>query len=291
VLFLQKDRKKLRGISYSLAEDANTAPDITVFAEHITGTGIKSMSFSQDPDYILWAIRDDGVMLSLTHLREQQVTAWARHTTVGAFESVSCIPESTGSTPYVIAVRSVNGASRRYVEYLDYTGVAQTDCASYGQDLVTKHSVWNNLGFLEGQTVSVVADGMAHPNVIVTGGAVTLLYAANSIQVGLPYTTTLEFLRPELQLPDGTSQGRPVSISEMTLRFQDTVGCRVNGYEIPFRSFGQNLDTPIAAYTGDKQVKVLGWGSTNLMKIEQVRPMPFTLLGVAYVATISDTDQ
>jgi hypothetical protein len=249
LLFVQKDGKKVRAISYSLAEDANIAPDITLFAEHITGTGIVDMAFSQDPDYLVWSIRNDGYLLSLTHLREQQVTAWARHNTDGLFERVSCIPESTGSTPYVIVNRTINGVAKRYVEYIDYTYVAQTDCALFGTDSTTKHSTWTGLDALEGKSVSIVADGMVHPNVTVTGGSVTLNYAVNSIQAGLGYTTTLEMLHPEVGLPDGTAQGRPISIDEITLRFQDTVSCRVNGYDVPFRSFGQPLGTPITPYT------------------------------------------
>ncbi|MHB1231587.1 MAG: phage tail protein [Burkholderiales bacterium] len=287
VLFAQKDGKKVRAISYSLAEDANIAPDITIFAEHITGNGVTDMTFSQDPDYIAWMIREDGYLLSLTHLREQQITAWARHNTDGLFESVASIPESTGTTPYLIVNRTINGVTKRYLEYIDYTNETQTDCALFGTDLVTKHTVWTGLGVLEGKTLQCRADGNVHPDVTVTGGQITLQYAANSIQVGIGYTTTLELLHPEVSPPDGTAQGRPLSVTEMTLRFQDTVACRVNGNDISFRQFGQPTDTPIAPFTGDKRVSVLGWRSPQVMKIEVVEPVQFTLLGVIMLIAVS----
>lgn len=45
---------------------------------------ITSMAFQKNPDPILWCVRSDGVLLSMTYDREQNVIAWSRHPFIGA---------------------------------------------------------------------------------------------------------------------------------------------------------------------------------------------------------------
>jgi hypothetical protein len=62
---------------------------------------------------------DEGQMLGFTYMEEQKVYAWHRHTTVdGIFESVATIPEGKETPAYFAVQRSVNGATRRYIERL-----------------------------------------------------------------------------------------------------------------------------------------------------------------------------
>lgn len=287
VVFLQRDRKKVRAISYSVAEDTNLATDLTLFAEHITGTGIVDMTFTQDPDYLLWATRDDGVLLSMTHLRDQQITGWARHTTNGYFENCTAVPESNADQTYLVVRRVVNGVSKRYIEQLDYTTGAMTDSAVFGYN-ATKTANWSGINHLEGKTVAVVADGIPHGNRVVTGGAITLDYPVNNVQIGLPYTTTLEMLHPAEQLSDGSSQARAVSIPKVTLRFSATSSCKLNGMNVPFRTNLVPLGQPTPLFTGDKQITMLGWKSPMTLKIVQDLPSPLTVLGVALQLAIPD---
>lgn len=287
VVFLQRDRRKVRAISYSVAEDTNLATDLTLFAEHITGTGVKDMTFTQDPDYLLWATRDDGVLLSMTHLRDQQITGWARHITDGYFENCASVPEETADQTYLAIRRVVNGTSKRYIELLDYTTGAMTDSATFGYN-ATKTAVWSGIDHLEGKTVAVVADGVPHGHREVIGGTVTLDYPVNNVEIGLPYTTTLEMLHPAEQLADGSSQARAVSIPKITVRFSQTSSCKVNGNNVPFRTNQVPLGQPTPLFTGDKQVALLGWRSPHTIKIEQDLPSPMTVLGVALQMAIPD---
>jgi len=79
VLFVQKERKKIREFAYQFEDDAYAAPDMCLLAEHITGTGITDVTYAQEPESIYWAVRDDGVLLGLTYKREEDVVAWHRH--------------------------------------------------------------------------------------------------------------------------------------------------------------------------------------------------------------------
>ena len=43
------------------------------------------MSYNQEPDSILWCVRDDGVLAGLTYQRSENVIAWHRHKLGGTF--------------------------------------------------------------------------------------------------------------------------------------------------------------------------------------------------------------
>ena len=79
ILFVQKQRKKIREFSYQFKDDEYAAPDMCILAEHITGTGITDIAYAQEPESIYWAVRDDGVLLGMTYKREEDVIAWHRH--------------------------------------------------------------------------------------------------------------------------------------------------------------------------------------------------------------------
>jgi len=79
VLFVQKERKKVREFAYRFEDDAYSAPDMCLLATHITGTGIVDVTYAQEPESIYWAVRDDGLLIGMTYQREEDVIAWHRH--------------------------------------------------------------------------------------------------------------------------------------------------------------------------------------------------------------------
>lgn len=278
VLFVQRDKRKVRAISYDVTLDANTAPDITLLAEHITGSvGIADMAYAQSPEGVVWAIRNDGVMLSCTHLRNQNVTAWARHATDGTFERVCALPTPNGDEVYTSVRRTINGSTKRYIEQLNFN--IYNDCSLTGTSGTAK-TVWTGLTHLEGKTVSILADGKVHKDLTVSSGSITLDYGASTLQVGLPYTSTLELLHPNIALADGTSQGSVVSVHEAIIRVQDSVGIAVDGQPIPIMKTTETMDSAPVPYTGDVSVRLAGYSTTQNLKITHDLPQPFTVLGV-----------
>lgn len=292
VVFVQRDGRKLRGISYSVTEDANVAPDITLFAEHLTRNAtFKDMAFASNPDYIAWLVRSDGTLCSLTLARDVETTSWARHKTVGAFENVGTVPGLTADDVYLIVRRTVNGVTRRYLEYFDYVDNGETtatcfsDCASiYVGEAATEI---DGLDHLEGMTVNAIADGFPIANMVVTDGQITLDHPASIVTVGLPFTSTLELLDPEFGNVEQSSAARAKSVEEIVIRFQDTLNASINGVPIPFRNVGDLMDTETLAFTGDKKVKSLGWRSPNNILITSDSPTPFTVLGVIITALVN----
>lgn len=88
VLFVQRQKKKIREFTYRFEDDAYTAPDMTLLAEHITGDGIVDVEYAQEPESIYWAVREDGAFLGLTYQRQEDVIAWHKHMIGG--KSTSC---------------------------------------------------------------------------------------------------------------------------------------------------------------------------------------------------------
>ena len=65
-LFVQRAKRKVRELAYEFDTDSYVAPDMTILAEHITEGGIDAISYQQEPDNVVWCVRNDGQLLSLT---------------------------------------------------------------------------------------------------------------------------------------------------------------------------------------------------------------------------------
>lgn len=285
--FVQRADRKLRAMGYKYDSDAYGSPDMSVLAEHATKSGVVSMAYQQEPESILFAVRSDGVLATMTVDRDQDVVGWARQITDGAFESVASIPVQGGDQVWAVVRRTINGQNVRYIERFVEGG--QVDAGIYatseaGQD------TWTGLGHLEGKEVDIVADGVVMQRQVVTGGQVTLPRTAKFVNIGLPYTSRIKTLTPEVQGGTGSAQGNSMRVGEITLRFLETTGCKVNGQTIAFRNLGQNvLDAPPELFTGDHRLENLGWerGKASI-EITQDQPLPFHLLCVIKKMTIND---
>lgn len=84
VLFLQKQRKKIREFAYQFEDDAYAAPDMCLLADHILGTGVVDVAYAQEPESIYYAVRDDGILCGMTYQRQEDIVAWHRHI-IGGF--------------------------------------------------------------------------------------------------------------------------------------------------------------------------------------------------------------
>ncbi len=85
----------------------------------------------------------------------------------------------------------------------------------------------SGLYHLEGQSVSVLANGATHSAQTATSGGISLNFAITSAAVGLGYTSEMQTLRIEAGSADGTSQGKPKRIHDVTIRLHETVGAEV----------------------------------------------------------------
>ncbi|NUT87170.1 hypothetical protein HNO91_12105 [Pseudomonas corrugata] len=285
--FVQRANRKLRAMAYKYDSDTFGSPDMSILSEHATKSGIVDMAYQQEPESILYLVRADGVMATMTVDRDQDVIGWARQTTDGAFESCASIPIADGDQVWCVVRRTVNGQNVRYIErFVQGIRVDSGVSATSGPGA----TVWGGLAHLEGKTVDIVADGIVMQQQVVSAGQVTLPRKAFAVQIGLNFITRIKTLTPEVQGSTGSVQGNSMRIGEITLRFLETTGCKVNGQIIAFRSTGAGtLDQPPELFTGVHRMENLGWerGQASIT-ITQEQPLPFQLLSVIKKCTFND---
>jgi len=298
-LFVQRGNRKIR--EFKFVGDVNTggysAPDMTILAEHVTEGGITEMSYQQEPDSVVWCVRDDGTLLGMTYRREEQVVAWHKHVIGGEFdsgqavlESISTLPTDTGEDSlYMIVKRTINGDTKRYIEKLkpfdfgdDTTSAFFVDSGlSYSGSATTTLS---GLYHLEGETLQVLGNGASHPDETVSSGGITLDYSATSAAVGYGFDSTMQTLRIDSGSVDGTSQGKPKRIHAITVRFFETVGAEVGNDageidRIFFRDSSMAMDEAVPLFTGDKDIEFDGgFDDDDRVYIKQGQPLPMTVL-------------
>ena len=299
-LFVQRAKRKIRELAYNFDVDGYTAPDLTILAEHVTEGGIIEMAYQEEPLAIIWCVRNDGELVALTYQREQQVVAWHRHVFAGAFGSGNAVCESVAVIPtedseyelYMIIKRTINGATKRYVEFLNTFDFDESDNTSFNfLDSQLSYSgssatTISGLSHLEGQEVSILADGATHPNKTVSSGSITLDRAATKVKVGLGYTSLLKTMRIDAGAQNGTSQAKTKRIYEVTARLYESVGIEIgpdlnNMERVPFRTSSDPMDQGIPPFTGDKEVEFRGdYDTDGFMIVRQTQPLPLTILSL-----------
>lgn len=109
LIFNQALGSAIRDFAFDFAIDGYRGNDLTIFASHLfDGYEIVDWCYQKVPDSIIWAVRSDGVLLSCTYIREQEVLAWAKHDLRGGFaEKVTAIPENGNYAVYVTVRRQI----------------------------------------------------------------------------------------------------------------------------------------------------------------------------------------
>lgn len=127
VIYIQRSGTKLNSFRYNFEIDNFLSDDLTFLAEHMprNGDGIKEIAYAQDPDRLLYAVLNDGTMMVGTYYRDQEVIAWTLYVTDGDFENVQTISTGLSDEVWVVVKRTINGATKRYVERFDGTNMSQ----------------------------------------------------------------------------------------------------------------------------------------------------------------------
>ena len=248
------------------------------------------MAYQQEPDSIIWSVRADGVLLGLTYQRDQQVVAWHQHPIGGTnteVESVAVIPSADGLSDdlWASVKRTIAGVTVRTIEYLDDTIYVDSGLTYSGSATATL----SGLGHLEGQVVSIVGDGAVFPNATVTAGSVTLSTTVTTAYIGLPYTTELVTLSPEVPQADGASFGKKKTWNRIIVNLHQTLGISVNDKQLVFRSGGDPMDSAPPTFTGQHDITSLGWKESDAtINIKQTQPLGMTLISLAGELSVSD---
>ena len=197
LIHVQFGQKKIRELVFDFVTDKFKSPSLLTLAEHLTEDNfLMDAAFQQEPDSIIWLVRNDGMLLALTYQEDENVIAWSTHPTTGAVTSVACIPRPTTGKDWLWASieRDINGVTETFIEHMEPDAdlnrewhSLQTDCAVVA--VPNTSLVVTGADHLEGATVKVVGDGMLFSDAVVTGGQFTLEPAitVGQVEYGLAY--------------------------------------------------------------------------------------------------------
>jgi hypothetical protein len=210
---------------------------------------------------------------------------------IAVVESLAVIPSSTSGEEevWMIVQRTINGVTRRYVEYLSDQfdpEENQTKADAFFVDSGLSYSGTaaasiTGLGHLEGQAVSILGNGSVYTKRNVSSGAISSIDpTVTKAQIGLANECIMKTLRPEAGGDDGTSQGKAKRDFEVTLRLIDTLGGKIGpdistADEIIFRTGSDPMDSSPPLFTGDKRINIRGgWDTAGQTVYLNDEPLP-----------------
>lgn len=280
----------MRELAYSWQANGFVTGDLSLRAPHLfDNLTISDMAYGKAPFPVVWAVSSNGKLLGLTYVPEQQVGSWHQHDTDGTFESCCVVAEGNEDVLYVVTQRTINGASKRFVERMasrQFSAQADAffvDCgATYSGSPATTIS---GLSWLEGKTVSILADGAVHPRRVVTGGAITLDNAASKVQVGLPITADLQTVPWFAQVDAGFGQGRTKNVNKVWLRVYRSSGIFAGPDSSNLVEAKQRTTEIYGTPPRLKSDEILltispQWNNSGQVFVRQADPLPLTLVSM-----------
>lgn len=289
IIYVQHQGNIIRDLAYSYDVDKYTGDDLNLLASHLfEGHKIISMTYQQIPNSIVWCVRDDGLLLGLTYIKEQDIYAWHQHTTAGGkFVSVCNIGGSTEDKLYAVVERG----GQYYVEIMESrdksTNVEDQFFVDSGITYEGEPTdEISGLEHLEGYTVAILADGNVLPQQTVENGKVILGNKYKKVHVGLPIDAEIKTLPIDFTAQDGTYLSRKKRIASFIAMLKDSrggvYGMRDDALdEIKWRS-NEAYGEPIALKTEKVKivVKSASWSETQQVIIKQPDPLPMTVLSL-----------
>ena len=262
--------------------------DLSIMCPHLfEGRKIIDCALLRNPLNIVFFVRDDGVLLSLTYEPQQQVWAWAEHETQGKFLSVAAIPEDDQTVLYALVER--NGFRMIERLLLRQPISLEDHCLLDSSYQYTGEAVetLSGLDWLEGKTVSVFADGGDKPEVVVANGEIKLSRKLSNVWIGLNYEGEVESLPLYAQYANPV---RPKIASQAYLRVLGTqniiVGVNQNSLmtmpitEHKPRSL-ERYGQPLNLISGIVQIPVASPYDRDLqITVKHDKPLPMKLLAL-----------
>lgn len=122
VLYVQDKGSLVNDLEFNFYNNTFTGTDISFLSHHLfVGYEFVQWAWAQEPNKLVWVVRDDGKFLSLTYVKDQKIAGWGRHDTNGLAVDVTVASENPVDAPYFVIKRYVPAKARwaYYMERLD----------------------------------------------------------------------------------------------------------------------------------------------------------------------------
>lgn len=257
VLHINRTHREMRDLMYDFGTDSYSGSDHAVLAGHLfENHAVTDWAYQQSPDSIIWCVRDDGLLLGHTFLREHEVFAWHRHRTQGRFMAVCTLPGSFADEVFVVVEREIQGEKKYFLERMEnrYGQSEQNEHDENGQETSAPSLFYVDAGLeyhasehdgkkiryvgglehLQGQEAAILANGAVCPPQVVReivfekNGeqkqivGIDIGYEASDIAVGLAYTAKLKSMPLEAENACGGTQGKYKHVQGIGVYFRDT---------------------------------------------------------------------
>lgn len=299
VLHVQRHGSRVRDLYYSLEKDGYAGNDLSILAPHLfEGHTIKQWAYQQSPGSTIWCVRDDGLLLAFTYMKEHDIWGWSRHITEGKVLSAAAVADRNGDALVMVVQRTIAGRERYFLERLapvwgDSQPISEAYFVDCGRSIRTDTpaSVVTGLEHLEGCTLAVLADGSPVEGCVVRQGRIELPYAATVVQAGLPYLSVLSPLPVESDLTSGTTLTQGRAYGACTMRMYRSVGgqygpSRAELYDLPF--VPEHWSEAVQPFSGDLTCAPCGgWDNQASIWLVQQRPLPFRILALTLDITFA----
>lgn len=288
----------LRELGYNYEAGGYISGDVCLRAPHLfDNLTIVDLAYSKAPTPMVWAVSSSGKMIAMTYVPEQQVGGFSTVETNGSIESVCVVAEGEEDICYVEVLRTIGGEPVRFVErmserqYSELKECVYVDCAGTYRGEAKKEIT--GLTWLEGETVSILADGAVEPPQAVKDGKITLTYPAKVVHVGLPFMADMKTLPAAMALQDGSyGSGHKKNVREVFFRVVNSSGTQAGPSfdklsEYPSRSteFAGNVPEPITDEIGF-QIQPQ-WSQSGQVCVRQKYPLPLRIVSMTTVLELS----
>ncbi len=123
LIYVQRGGLTIRSFEFDTLNESYISVDRNLVADHITEGGVKQITFQTGRPDLFWAIKNDGTLLGLTFKSREDVSGWHRHETSGTdakYISLAIMfQENNFDQLWYVAERTIDGVTRRYVEFLE----------------------------------------------------------------------------------------------------------------------------------------------------------------------------
>ena len=218
---------------------------------------------------------------------------WVYETTADAFvagdvgKNIVIVDSSTREL--LITVNIISYTNARLVVGTVSPSGAHADAT--GGNWGIEQTTMDGLDHLEGESVSVLEDGIAATNKTVSSGEITFDNPSWIACAGLPYESVLKTNPLNAQTPTGTGKGKIKRINEIALSVYKTLGISVGSVESNLQDVTPpSTESQTELYTGDlPNIMFRGaWDYTGYIIIKQENPYPMNILGIYPKVQISD---
>lgn len=264
VLYPSSNKKSLYRAIYDDVTLQYNALDLNDLNTEFLNNTASYAEVIEQPNVGVWLV-EGGQLKNLNYDESQgdvslPLIGWWSIEMDGEIESVAVVPTLGEDRVWVAVKRTIDGTTKRYVEYFDISDDdVYVDSAIKYDSTATR--TFSGLGHLEGEMVQVWGDGAYAGEYEVISGVVTIPTSKSAIEVayiGLGYEADLEIMPINIPLPQtgGSTQALQARINQVDLILYKTLGLKIgdsfdNLKTIPFRSTNDAMDAAPPLFGAD----------------------------------------